>query len=89
MTSPLEIKVFFHNKEMMSQCNGQNAEPIIVKNLVIHFDQEKFEELPSGGGLALHARKHRRAFVAKAPPTIDHKVAPRGRVQAYASRMRG
>ena len=46
MATPLG-KVFFCNKEMMSQCNGQSVEPITVKNLVIHFDQEKFEELLS------------------------------------------
>jgi len=74
MATLLGTKVFFRNKEMMSQCNGQSAEPITVKNLVIHFDQEKFEELPSGGDPALHARKYKRVFVAKAPPTTDQKV---------------
>jgi len=65
MTTSLGNGVFFRNKEMMSQCNGQSAEPITIENLVIHFDQEKFEELLSGGGPALHARKHRRVSVAK------------------------
>ena len=36
------------------------------KNLVVHFDQEKFEEVLSGGGLMLHARKHRKVSMAKA-----------------------
>ena len=76
METPLENKVFFHNKEMMSQCNSQSVEPITVKNLVIHFDQEKFEELLFRGDLALHARKHRRVSVAKAPPATDQKAAP-------------
>ena len=60
----------------MSQCNGQSAEPITIENLVIHFDQEKFEELLSGGGLALHAQKHRRVSVAKAPLATDQKAVP-------------
>jgi len=38
MTTPLENKVFFRNKEMMSQCNDQSVELITVENLVIHFD---------------------------------------------------
>jgi len=66
MATPLE-KVFFHNKEMMSQCNSQSAEPITVKILVIHFEQEKFKELLFGGGPTLHAWKHMRVSVAKAP----------------------
>ena len=53
MATPLGNIVFFCNKEMMSQCNGQRAKPIIVENLVIHLDQEKFEKLLSGGSLAL------------------------------------
>ena len=76
MATPLGSKVFFRNKEMMLQCNGQSAEPITVKNLVIHFDQEKFEELLSGGGPAPYVRKHRRFSVVKAPLATDQKVAP-------------
>ena len=67
MVTPLENKVFFRNKQIMSQCNSQKSELIIVENLVIQFDQEKFEELLSGGSPALHPRKHRRVSVAKAP----------------------
>ena len=48
MATPLGNKVFFRNKETMSQCNGQNLEPVIVENLVIHFDQEKFEDYSLG-----------------------------------------
>jgi len=76
MATPLGTKVFFRKKEMMSQCNSQSAEPIAVENLVIHFDQEKFEELLSGGSPALHARKHRRVSVAKTPLATNQKVAP-------------
>ena len=60
MATPLGIKVFFCNKETMLQCNGKSVEPITVETLVIHFDQEKFEELLSGDGPTLHAQKHRR-----------------------------
>jgi len=73
MATPLENSVFFRNKEMMSQCNSQNAEPVIVENLVIHFDQEKFEELLSGGSPAWHARKHMKVSVAKAPMATEQK----------------
>jgi len=60
---------------MMSQCNSQNPEPVIVENLVIHFDQEKFEELLSRGSPELHARKHKRVSVAKAPVATEQKIA--------------
>ena len=76
MATLLGNRVFFRNKEMMSQCNGQIAKPITIENLVIHFDQEKFEEFLSGGGPTLHARKHRRVSVAKAPLATDQKAAP-------------
>jgi len=73
MATPLGNRVFFRNKEMMSQCNNQNVEPITVKNLVIHFDQENFEELLSGGSPVLHTQKHKRISVAKAPVAIEQK----------------
>jgi len=60
----------------MSQYNGQNVEPVTVKNLVIHFDQEKFEELLCRGSPALHAWKHKRVHVAKTPLAINQKAAP-------------
>ena len=66
MATPLGRSVFWHNKETVSQCNGQNLEPVIFENLVIHFDQEKFEELISEGSPVLHTRKHRKISVAKA-----------------------
>ena len=76
MATPLETTVFFRSKEMMSQCNSQSAEPITVKNLVIHFEQEKFEELLSGDSPMLYAQKHRRVSVAKVSLAIDQKAAP-------------
>ena len=71
----LEKSVFFRNKEMMSQCNGQNTEPIVVENLVIHFDQEKFKELLCGGSPVLHAQKHRKVSVTKASVATEQKSA--------------
>ena len=71
MATSLGNMIFFHNKEMMSQCNNQSAEPIIIENLVIHFDQEKFEELLSRGGPILHAQKHKRVSVGKTSLATD------------------
>jgi len=76
MATPLGNKVFFRNKEMMSQCNGQNAEPVTVENLVIHFDQEKFEELLSGGSPVPHARKHMRVSIVKTLLATNQKATP-------------
>ena len=73
MATLLENTVFFRDKEMMSQCNGQNAEPVIVENFVIHFDQEKFEELLSGGSPAQHAQKHKKVSVAKVLVATEQK----------------
>ena len=66
MATPLGKSVFWRNKKTMSQYDGQNPEPVIFENLVIHFDQEKFKELLSEGSPVLHARKHRKISVAKA-----------------------
>ena len=57
--------VLWRNKEADPQCKGQNLQPVTFENLVVHFDQGKFEELLSGGGLMLHARKHRKVSMAK------------------------
>ena len=57
--------VLWRNKEAAPQCKGQNLQPVTFENLVVHFDQEKFEELLSGGGLMLHARKHRKVSMTK------------------------
>ena len=47
MATPLGKLVFLRNKETVSQCEGQNPEPVTFENLVIHFNQGKFEELLS------------------------------------------
>ena len=65
MATPLGKSVFWRNKETVSQCDGQHPEPVTFENLVIHFDQGKFEELLSGGSPMLHARKHRKVSMAK------------------------
>jgi len=52
--------VLWHNKEAGPQCK-----PITCENLVVHFNQGKFEEVLSGGGLMLYARKHRKVSMAK------------------------
>ena len=85
MATPLGSKVFFRNKETMSQCNDQGLEPIIVENLVIHFDQEKFKGLLSGGSLVLHARKHRKISVAKASVVTEQKPTLAGQTTRQAS----
>jgi len=65
MATPLGMKVFWCNKETVSQCDGQNPEPVTFENLVVHFDQRKFEELLSEGSLMLHTQKHRKVSMAK------------------------
>jgi len=65
MATPLGMKVFWRNKETVTQCNGQNPEPVTFKNLVVHFDQGKFEELLSEGSPMLHTRKHKKVSMAK------------------------
>jgi len=85
MATPLGIKVFFRNKETISQCNGQNLETVIIENLVIHFDQEKFKELLSGGSPVLHARKHRKVSVAKTSVATEQKLALTGQATRRTS----
>ena len=82
MAPPLGKFVLWRNKETVSQCNDQSLEPVLFKNLVIHFDQEKFEELLSEGSPVLHARKHRKISVAKAS---EHKPVLAGRATGRAS----
>ena len=53
-----------------------NVERVAVENLVIHFDQEKFEELLSRNGPVLDARKHKRVSVAKTPLATDQQTTP-------------
>jgi len=43
MATLLGSSVFWRNKETVSQCIGQHPEPITFENLVVHFDQGKFE----------------------------------------------
>ena len=62
MATPLGKSVFWRNKETVSQCDGHHPEPV---NLVVHFDQEKFEELLSEGSPVLHIRKHSKVSMAK------------------------
>ena len=56
------IAVLWRNKEA-----GPQGKPITFENLVVHFDQGKFEEALSRDGLMLHARKNRKVSMAKAP----------------------
>ena len=56
--------VLWRNKEAGPQCKSQNLEPVTFENLVVYFDQGKFEEL-SRGGLMLRVRKHRKVSMAK------------------------
>ena len=56
--------VLWRNKEAGSQYKDQNLQTVTFENLVVHFDQGKFEELLSGGGPMLHARKHRKVSMA-------------------------
>ena len=57
--------VLWRNKEAGPQYKDQNLQTVTFENLVVYFDQEKFEELLSGGGPMLHARKHRKVSMAK------------------------
>jgi len=57
----------------------------MVENLVIHFDQEKFEELLSGGGSVLHARKHRKVSMAKTSVATERKPALTGQATGRTS----
>ena len=57
--------VLWRNKEAGPQCKGQNLQPVTFENLVVHFDQGKFEEFLSGDGSTLRARKHRKVSMAK------------------------
>ena len=59
----------------MSQCDDQTLRSI-AETLVIHFDQEKFEQLLSGGNKSpLHVHKHRKVSVAKVPLATSGKVS--------------
>ena len=49
--------VLWRNKEARPQSRFNT-----LQNLVVHFDQEKYEEVLSGGGLMLHARTHKKGL---------------------------
>ena len=88
MATPLEKSVFWCIKETVSQYDGQNPEPVMFENLVIHFDQEKFERLLSEGSPVFHARKHRKISVAKAleqKPTLTGRIAERASSQLLSA----
>ena len=48
----------WRNKGAGPQYKGQNLQPVTFENLVVHFDQGKFEEVLSGGGLMLLSLIH-------------------------------
>ena len=80
--------VLWRNKEAGPQCKGQNLQPVTFENLVVHFDQGKFEEFLSGGGPMLHARKHRKVSMAKASeqkPGSEFCRHLSGSLRTYAS----
>jgi len=72
MVTPLGT--FFSTVEnQVSQCDDQTLGSI-AETLVIHFDQEKFEQLLYGGITSpLHVHKHRKASVARAPLATSEK----------------
>ena len=82
MATPLGISVYWRNKETVSQYDCQNPEPVTFENLVVHFDQGKFEELLSGGSPMVHAWKHRKVSMAK---ILEQKPALTGQVAERAS----
>ena len=47
-----------------------------VENLAVHFDQEKFEELLSGGGPVHNTQKYRRVSTTIAPRTTYQTTVP-------------
>ena len=64
MVTPLGT-AFSTTENQVSQCDDQTFGSI-AKTLVIHFDQERFEQLLSGGSTSpLHVRKE--VSVARAP----------------------
>ena len=66
MATPLGT-IFSTAKSQVSQCDIHTLEST-AETLVIHFDQEKFEKLLSGGSISLlHVRKHGKITVARAP----------------------
>ena len=66
-------KAFSTAENQVSQCDDQTLGSI-AKTLVIHFDQEKFDQLLSGGSKSpLHVCKHKKVSVAKVPLATSRK----------------
>jgi len=66
MATPLGTT--FSTAENQVSQNDDQTLGSIAETLIIHFDQEKFEQLLSGGSKnPLHVRKHRKASIAKVP----------------------
>ena len=66
MATPLR-NAFSTAENQVSQCEDQTLGSI-AETLVIHFDQEKFEQLLSWGSKnPLYVRKHRNVSIAKVP----------------------
>jgi len=59
----------------VSQCEGQNPEPVTFQNFVVHFDQGKFEELLSEGSPVLYIRKHRKVSMTKVSEQKPEQVS--------------
>jgi len=72
MVTPLG-NIFSTNEKMVSQCDNQTLGST-TEILVIHFDQEKFEQLLSEGDTRpLKVRKHRKIFLARTLLAKDWK----------------
>ena len=74
MKTPLET-LFSNNEKKMFPCNDETFESS-AKTLVIQFDQEKFEEVLSGGGKSpSNVHKHRKISVVRSPLiTVEKQV---------------
>ena len=68
------LGTFFSNNEKITlQCNDETFGSI-VETLVIHFDQERFEQVLSGGGKShSNVHKHRKISVVRSPLTTVEK----------------
>ena len=72
MATPLGT-VFSTAENQVSQCNDQTLGSI-TERLVTHFDQERFEQLLSGGSRSpLHVRKQMKVSIARAPLVASWK----------------
>jgi len=72
MATPLG-NTFSTAENQVSQCDDQSIGSI-AETLVIHFDQEKFEQLLSvGTEIPLHVRKYKKVSIAKVPLATSEK----------------